>query len=95
MILCRAGCTAHTHMILCRAGCTAHTHTHAALCACAVPMQAMKSQLDPSSPFVSPRSKQADRRLIKRMALMLGNADVSAGVWTAGTQCTCTWEVQA
>jgi len=41
--------------------------------------QAMTSQLNPASPFVSPRTKHEDRRLIRRMALMLGNTDVDMG----------------
>ena len=41
---------------------------------------AMRADLDPSSPFLSPRSPQADRQLIRHVAASLGGGDrVSPG----------------
>ena len=36
---------------------------------------AMRADLDPESPFLSPRSPQADRQLIRHVAASLGGGD--------------------
>ncbi len=39
-------------------------------------VQAMKLDVDPESPFASPRSAKQNRRLVKRMAVMMGSTEV-------------------
>ncbi len=40
--------------------------------------QAMRADLDRDSRFLSPRTEQDDRRLIRHMAVMIGNRQVRA-----------------
>jgi hypothetical protein len=40
-------------------------------------LQAMRGEADASSPWLSPRSEKEDRRLIRRMAVMMGSTEVS------------------
>lgn len=47
-------------------------------------LQAMQGEVDEGSPFASPRTKHENRRLVRRMAAMVGNTEVSCSASHAG-----------